>query len=48
MAVYKVPKQIVLRKELLMTPVGKVIRKELRGETLKERKSKALGWVLRA
>ena len=40
MAAYKVPKQIVFRKELPMTPVGKVLRKELRAEALKERKSK--------
>ncbi|MCC5812431.1 MAG: AMP-binding protein [Ectothiorhodospiraceae bacterium] len=33
---YKVPKQIVFRKELPMTPVGKVLRKDLRAEAEKE------------
>ncbi|WP_424798523.1 hypothetical protein, partial [Pseudomonas viridiflava] len=27
---YKVPKQIVLRESLPMTPVGKILRRELR------------------
>ncbi len=33
---YKVPKQIVFRDELPMTPVGKVLRKDLRAEAMKE------------
>lgn len=33
---YKVPKQIVFREELPKTPVGKVLRKDLRTEALKE------------
>jgi len=33
---YKVPKQIVFRDELPKTPVGKVLRKDLRAEALKE------------
>ncbi|RFA29195.1 hypothetical protein CAI21_10525 [Alkalilimnicola ehrlichii] len=33
---YKLPKQIIFREELPMTPVGKVLRKDLRAEALKE------------
>jgi len=33
---YKVPKQIVFRDELPKTPVGKVLRKDLRAEALRE------------
>src|SRR5690606_39348671 len=33
---YKEPKQIVFREELPKTPVGKVLRKDLRTEALKE------------
>ncbi|MFV8835547.1 AMP-binding protein [Aquisalimonas sp.] len=33
---YKVPKQIVFREEIPLTPVGKVLRKDLRAEALKE------------
>jgi long-chain acyl-CoA synthetase len=33
---YKLPKQIVFRDEIPMTPVGKVLRKDLRAEALKE------------
>ncbi|WP_330925882.1 AMP-binding protein [Candidatus Sororendozoicomonas aggregata] len=36
---YKVPKQIEFRKELPMTPVGKILRKDLRAEELKRLKS---------
>jgi long-chain acyl-CoA synthetase len=36
LAAYKVPKQIVFRDELPKTPVGKVLRKDLRAEALKE------------
>jgi len=33
---YKVPKKIEFRTEIPMTPVGKVLRKELRAEALKQ------------
>lgn len=33
---YKVPKQIVFRQELPLSPVGKVLRKDLRAEALRE------------
>ncbi len=33
---YKVPKQVVFREEIPMSPVGKVLRKDLRAEALKE------------
>lgn len=33
---YKVPKEVLFRKELPKTPVGKVLRKDLRAEALKE------------
>ncbi len=33
---YKVPKQIVFRDEIPLTPVGKVLRKDLRAEALRE------------
>ncbi len=36
MAAYKVPKQIVFRKELPLSPVGKVLRKNLREEAMAE------------
>lgn len=35
---YKVPKQILFREELPKTPVGKVLRKDLRAEALAEQK----------
>ncbi|UYM15554.1 AMP-binding protein [Endozoicomonas euniceicola] len=35
LAAYKVPKQVEFREELPMTPVGKILRKELRSEELK-------------
>ncbi|MGB0360507.1 MAG: AMP-binding protein, partial [Endozoicomonas sp.] len=38
---YKVPKQIEFRDELPVTPVGKVLRKDLRAEELKKRKALA-------
>ncbi len=38
MAAYKVPKQVVFRKELPVTPVGKVLRKELKAEFRREQK----------
>lgn len=34
LAAYKVPKQVEFRDELPMTPVGKILRKELRSEEL--------------
>jgi long-chain acyl-CoA synthetase len=36
LAAYKIPKQIVFRAELPKTPVGKVLRKDLRAEALRE------------
>ncbi|MAL99122.1 MAG: long-chain-fatty-acid--CoA ligase [Alteromonadaceae bacterium] len=33
---YKVPKKVIFREEIPMTPVGKVLRKDLRDEALKE------------
>ena len=33
---YKVPKQVVFREEIPVSPVGKVLRKDLRAEALKE------------
>ncbi len=36
---YKVPKQIEFREELPMTPVGKILRKDLRAEELKKRQA---------
>lgn len=33
---YKVPKEVIFRKELPKTPVGKVLRKDLRAEALQE------------
>ena len=33
---YKIPKQIVFREEIPLTPVGKVLRKDLRAEAMKE------------
>ena len=36
LAAYKVPRQVVFREELPMTPVGKVLRKDLRKEELKQ------------
>ncbi|MCC5810884.1 MAG: AMP-binding protein [Ectothiorhodospiraceae bacterium] len=33
---YKVPKQVVFRDEIPMSPVGKVLRKDLRAEAMKE------------
>ncbi len=39
LAAYKVPKQIIFRAELPKTPIGKVLRKDLRAEALRERKS---------
>jgi long-chain acyl-CoA synthetase len=33
---YKVPKEVIFREELPKTPVGKVLRKDLRAEALKE------------
>lgn len=33
---YKVPKKVIFREEIPMTPVGKVLRKDLRAEALKE------------
>ncbi len=36
MAAYKVPKQIIFRKELPLSPVGKVLRKDLRAEVEQE------------
>lgn len=36
LAAYKIPKQIIFRPELPKTPVGKVLRKDLRAEALKE------------
>lgn len=36
---YKVPKQIEFRDDLPMTPVGKVLRKDLRAEELDKRKA---------
>lgn len=33
---YKVPKKVIFRDEIPMTPVGKVLRKDLRAEALKE------------
>ena len=38
---YKVPKQIEFRDELPVTPVGKVLRKDLRAEELKKREASA-------
>jgi len=38
LAKYKVPKKVVFKKELPKTPVGKVLRRVLREESLKERK----------
>ncbi|WP_067515099.1 AMP-binding protein [Endozoicomonas ascidiicola] len=38
---YKVPKQIEFRDELPVTPVGKVLRKDLRAEELKKREALA-------
>lgn len=34
---YKVPKKVIFRDEIPMTPVGKVLRKDLRAEALKEK-----------
>jgi long-chain acyl-CoA synthetase len=36
---YKIPKQLVLKKELPKTPVGKILRKDLRAEAEKENKN---------
>jgi long-chain acyl-CoA synthetase len=36
LAAYKVPKQIVFRSELPKTPIGKVLRKDLRADALRE------------
>jgi len=36
---YKVPKQIIFRDELPKTPIGKVLRKDLRAEALQEQKT---------
>ncbi|MCL6269001.1 AMP-binding protein [Sansalvadorimonas sp. 2012CJ34-2] len=36
---YKVPKQIEFREELPMTPVGKILRKDLRAEEIQKRQS---------
>ncbi len=36
---YKVPKQIEFREELPMTPVGKILRKDLRAEELEKREA---------
>lgn len=36
MTAYKVPKQVILRDELPKSPIGKVLRKELRAEALAE------------
>ena len=38
LAKYKVPKKVIFKKELPKTPVGKVLRRVLREESLKERK----------
>jgi len=39
LAVYKLPTEIEFRRELPKTNVGKILRKELRAEELKKRKS---------
>jgi long-chain acyl-CoA synthetase len=36
MTAYKVPKQVIVRDELPKSPIGKVLRKELRAEALAE------------
>ena len=36
MTAYKIPKQFIFRKDLPKTPIGKVLRKDLRTEALKE------------
>jgi long-chain acyl-CoA synthetase len=38
---YKVPRQVIFRKDLPKSPVGKVLRRELRDEALQELKAKA-------
>jgi long-chain acyl-CoA synthetase len=36
MTAYKVPRQVLIRDELPKSPIGKVLRKELRAEALAE------------
>ena len=36
MTAYKIPKQFIFRRDLPKTPIGKVLRKDLRTEALKE------------